>query len=251
MCQATLLWSQEADGGLVVLQGRVVEAALGIPDVHILNLSASRATITDADGAFRIGVRRGDTLRISAVRYKRIQWRITEAMLKSGQLEIALEPFVNDLEEVVVSPYDLTGDLAKDLQKLPGRDRPTAISLGLPNARARRLSPTENRIHEATTGAGIVPLNPLLNAITGRTRRLKKQLAFERRYEKIQRWRLLYPDSVLTRQLNIPEARIEDFMYFCELDEAFEPIADSGNQLQIWGFLRRKSLEYRQNNRLD
>ena len=246
-----MLRAQEADGDPVVLQGRVVEAAEGIPDVHILNLSASRATITDADGAFKIGVRRGDTLRISAVRYKRIQWIITERMLASGELQIALEPFVNDLDEVVVSPYDLTGDLTKDLQKLPAGGRPTAFSLGLPNARVRRLSPTENRLHEATTGGGLVPLNPFLNAISGRTGRLKKQLAVERRYEKIQRWRVLYPDSVLTGQLQIPEARIEDFMYFCELDEAFEPLADSGDQLRIWGFLRKKSLEYRENNKLD
>ncbi len=242
---------QEAPRNEKTLIGLVLEEEEGIPDVHILNLTAKTATITNAEGRFQMRVQRGDTLLISAVRYMRRQIFITDAILQSEALRIPMEPFVNTLDEVVVSPYDLTGDLNKDIQKLPDKQLPSAISMGLPNARARKFTATENRLNEATTGAGIVPLNPILNAISGRTKRLKKQLEIERRYQKMMKWRMEYPDSVITHQLNIPRTRIEDFMYFCEVDSEFEPIADSGNQLRIWGFLRKKSQEYRENNRLE
>jgi hypothetical protein len=232
------------------IRGLIVEDTVPVPDVHVLNLSALKATISDADGFFRIDAGLGDTLLFSAVRYRRTSLVIEAAVLGAASLLIPLEPFVNELDEVVVSPYDLTGDLGKDVGRLPVAPPVTAFSLGLPNAGARRFTQTENRLNEATTGAGIVPLNPLLNAITGRTRRLKKQLALESRYEKAQQIRMQYPDSIFVSRLGIPQERIPDFMYYCEVDSLFQNVADSGDRLRIWGFLNRKSGEYRKNNAL-
>lgn len=227
------------------LRGEVVEGDQGVSDVHVLNLSAQTATITNETGQFRINAETGDTLLFSAVRYRRQTLVVREAMFEVAAIRVPLEPFVNELEEVVVTPYDLTGDLTKDLERLPEKEVVTSWSLGLPNANARKWTPTENRLNEATTGGGIVPLNPILNAITGRTRRLKKQLAYERRYDQARRIRLQVTDSVIVQDLGIPPPRIEDFMYFCEVDSLFEEVAASEDQLKIWAFLRRKSEEYK------
>lgn len=233
------------------IEGRTVENGEGIPDVHILNLSARTATITNADGVFRLEVSQGDTLMISAVRYMRLMWVISPEALEAGEIEIPLQPFVNELDEVVVSPYALTGDLAEDLTRVPENKAPTSYSLNLPNATARKYTPTENRLNEATTGAGLVPLNPLLNAITGRTKRLKKQLAVENRFAKLMEIRQPFADSVFVDQLGIPEERLSDYLYFCEVDSLFNAVAYSGDQLRIWAFFRRKGEEYRKNNDLD
>lgn len=233
------------------LRGLIVEDTLPIPDVHVLNLSALKATISDADGFFRIEAGLGDTLLFSAVRYRRTSLVIDASVLGAVSLLVPLQPFVNELDEVVVSPYDLSGDLDKDVGRLPAVNPVTAFSLGLPNAGARRFTQTENRLHEATTGAGIVPLNPVLNALTGRTRRLRKQLALEQRYEKARQIRMQYPDSIFVGRLGIPEGRIADFMYFCEVDSLFHGVSDSGDGLRIWGFLTRKSGEYRKHNALE
>lgn len=232
------------------LRGLIVEDTAAIADVHVLNLSALQATISDADGFFRIQAGLGDTLLFSAVRYKRTSLVVDAAVLSAPSLLVPLEPFVNELREVVVTPYDLTGDLNKDVGRLPVAPPVSAFSLGLPNAAARRFTQTENRLNEATTGGGIVPLNPLLNAITGRTRRLKKQLVLETRYEQARQIRMQYPDSIFVSRLGIPEDRIPDFMYFCEVDSLFNQVAYSDDRLRIWEFLRRKSGEYRKNNAL-
>jgi hypothetical protein len=233
------------------LRGIVVEDTLGVSDVHVLNLTALRATITDEEGFFRMQVAQGDTLLFSAIRYKRTSLVITNTIMESVSILIPLEPFVNELDEVVVTPYNLSGNLDTDLERLPPVVPVTAFSLGLPNAAAKRFTQTENRINEATTGGGIVPLNPLINAITGRTKQLKKQLALERRYEKSLKMRQHFPDSLYVNRIGIPLDRLPDFMYFCEVDSLFEETADSADALKIWDFLERKGKAYRSFNGLE
>lgn len=243
--------AQQSPVRVAELQGRVVEGDSGIADVHVLNLSATTAVISNEEGYFRIQVAAGDTLLFSAVRFKRKSLVVGPDILRAATISVPMEPFVNELDEVVVRPYDLSGDLEADMGRLPEDRTVTSYSLGLPNAYRRPWTPTEKKIHEATTGGGIVPLNPILNFFTGRTKRLKKQLSFERIYAKSQEMRAQVSDSILTHELGVPAERIPDFMYFCEVDSLFGPVADSGDQLRVWAFLRRKSEEYRENNNLD
>ena len=123
--------------------------------------------------------------------------------------------------------------------------------MGLPNAYAKPRTLAERRLFEAVTGGGIVPLNPVINAITGRTKYLKKVLATERKYARTSRVRAFYPDSLYTRVLKIPYERIPDFMYFCEVDTEFNSIVDSRDKLRIWEFLKQKSVVYRNNNGIE
>lgn len=232
------------------LRGRVLEDSTGVSNVHLLNLSAEQATISDQEGFFAITAREGDTVLVSAIRYERITFRITPEMLGGGLLTISLTPFVNQLDEVVLYPYNLSGDLGRDLGNLPVEEPVTAASLGLPNAYAPVKTQAERMLFEATTGGGILPLNPVLNAISGRTRMLKKRLARDRAYQQTLEVRARYPDSIFVGQLGVPALRIPDFMYYCEADPAFGPLAE-GDPLRMWEFLRKKSAEYRKNNGLE
>ena len=232
------------------LRGRILEGEEGVANVHILNLSANDATISDAAGYFSIPASVGDTLLVSAIRYERKTFRVDAEMLRARLLTIALEPFVNQLDEVVLFPYNLSGDLDKDLSNVPVEETVTARSLGLPNASAKVRTQSERKLFEATTGSGLIPLNPVINAITGRTRMLKRRLARDRAYQQTEQVRSRYPDSLFVRELGIPQIRIPDFMYFCEVDPEFSPLAKSEDRLGMWEFLRGKSREYRKNNGL-
>ncbi len=233
------------------LQGRIVESGEGIPNVHILNLSAERATITNAEGFFSMDSRSGDTLLISAIRYQRKTFVVTDQMLESSGLLIELEPFVNQLDEVVVRPYNLSGNLVEDLENLEVEEPVTAASLNLPNAYAKKRTQAERQLIEATTGGGLIPLNPVLNAISGRTRMLKKRLARDQAYERTQQVRAMYADSLFEQDLGIPRIRIPDFMYFCEVDPQFETLTALEDRLKMWEFLEAKSGDYRKSNNLD
>lgn len=233
------------------LRGRVLHQGESVSDVHVMNISAEKATITDAGGYFGIGAQPGDTLMFSAVQLQRRTLVVTSAMLRSGLIVVPLEEFVNELDEVVVRPYNLSGDIGRDLQQMPAERVVVAATMGLPNAYVLAPSQAERRLHEATTGGGIVPLNPVINAITGRTRYLKKILAAERKYARTERVREFYADSLFVTNLGIPANSIDDFMYYCEVDPLFPEIVDTGDRLKIWEYLKSKSRAYRRNNSLD
>lgn len=243
--------AQQAEGIPADLRGRILEEGAPVPNVHVVNLSSEAATITTEEGFFQLPVREGDTLLISAIRYQRKTLRVTRQILEASLLEIPMEPFVNELDEVVLWPYNLSGDLDRDLSNVPVEEPVTAHSLGLPNASAKRRTQAERQLIEATTGSGLIPLNPFLNALSGRTRMLKKRLARDRAYALTEEVRSRYPDSLFAGELGIPVVRIPDFMYFCEVDSAFSGLAATGDRLRMWEFLRGKSEQYRSSNGLE
>lgn len=233
------------------LRGRVVSGDKGIPDVHVMNTSSNRATITDSQGNFVISGRLYDTILFSAVQFKKKVLVISEKMLQSSQLIVPLEEFVNELDEVILRPYDLSGDLTRDMGQIKTGQIVTASTLGLPNAYVEPISMAERKLHEATTGSVGIPLNPILNGISGRTKYLKKVLANERKYARTGRVRNFYADSLFVKELRIPAAKIDDFMYYCEVDISFDEVVDTHDRLRIWEYLKRKSFVYRENNDLD
>jgi len=239
------------------LEGKVVHNVRGVTDVHVMNTTASKATITDAEGNFAISVKLNDTLLFSAVQFKRKSLVVTAAILQSKTIFVPLEDFVNELDEVVVKPYDLSGDISKDMKNLRIGQVVSASTLGLPNANVKPLMQSERLLREAsmgplTLGTFIsVPFNPIINAITGRTKMLKKRVARDKKYLKTQDVRKFYADSLFITQLKIPREKIDDFMYFCEVDVNFDSLVNSDDVMAIWTFLSKKSTIYRENNELD
>ena len=233
------------------LNGKVTHLGLVVSDVHVMNLSAKTATITDGSGNFSILAQPRDTLLFSAVQLRRKSLIVTHEMVESQGIIVPLEEFVNELDEVVVRPYNLSGDISRDIAQMPGEKVVVSSTLGLPNAYVKPPTQAERKLYEATTGGGIVPINPVINAISGRTRYLKKILASERKYARTNRVREFYSDSLFIQDLRIPAARIDDFMYYCEVDSLFPREVDTADRLKIWEFLKRKSLDYRKINELE
>ncbi|MGB5481890.1 MAG: carboxypeptidase-like regulatory domain-containing protein [Eudoraea sp.] len=226
------------------LEGKVTNLNKGIADVHVMNTTSNRATITDEEGRFSIATKLNDTILFSAVQYKRMTLVVSRAMLESRSIIVPLEEFINELDEVVVRPYDLSGDLSRDMNSLNKEKVYVAATLGLPNAYVKPITQAERKLNEATTGGGLVPLNPIINAISGRTKYLKKVLASQEKYARTVRVREYYADSLFVKHLKIPENKIEDFMYFCEVDNAFSAVVDSHDKLKIWEYLKLRSNAY-------
>ena len=70
-------------------------------------------------------------------------------------------------------------------------------------------------------------------------------------YARTQRVQDFYVDSLFVATLKIPKEKIDDFMYFCEVDTKFQEVVDSRDKLRIWDFMILKSRAYRENNKLD
>ena len=251
------LWTWAQDGPTKPLRGKVTSAAEDVVGVVVQNISSKDAVITDIDGNFIIRVRVNDTLVFSAVNFQRKVFPVTETLYNSSFITVPMEEFVNQLREVVVSPYNLSGVLDRDLVKLPEQRVVDAEALGLPNANAKDYTQSERLLKQATYGkfnVGMLlspPLDPIINAITGRTKMLKNRVKVDKTYAQTQQVQNFYVDSLFVTTLKIPKEKIEDFMYFCEVDEAFQTTVDTEDKLKIWDFMVEKSRIYRKNNNLD
>ncbi len=233
------------------IEGRVYSDSGDVAATHVLNITSKKASITNNEGFFSIKAKLNDTLVFSAIQYKKKTIVVTAAILESKLLYVPLEDAINELDEVIIMPYNLTGDMTTDLARTEIEPIVTASTLGLPNAYVIPPSQAERKLNEATTGGGIIPLNPVLNAITGRTKMLKQRIARNEKYERTQRVRAFYPDSLYSTEFKIPEEKIDDFMYYCEVDAAFQILVDTHDRFRIWEYMRKKSEVYRENNGLD
>ena len=241
------------------LGGRVSAQGKDVTGVVVRNMNSKQATITDEKGNFSIRVRENDTLIFLAVQYKNKILPLTPEIFKTNFITVPLEEFVNELDEVVVSPYNLSGDIDKDIKNLKLEKDVSAEALGLPNADVKIITQSERKLHEADSGkffyyyvvGAAVNINKILNRISGRTKMLKKRVEIDRRYAQTQRVQDAFVDSLFIDSLKIPSDSFSDFMYFCEVDADFEAVVQTDDQLKIWEFLITKSQAYRKNNGLD
>lgn len=227
-----------------------------VTGIAVQNISSEKAAITDFEGKFNIEIAVGDTLVFSAVQLKRKTLPVTKEIYRLSFVIVPMQPFVNELREVVVQPYNLTGDLGADMQQLNVKPV-TAESLGLPNADAKIPTQSERQLQEASKGMYSlrnplrVGLNPIINAISGRTKMLKKRVALEKKSRQTQAVQDAIIDSLFLAELKIPKYRINDFMYYCEVDQQFQELVKVNDELKLWEFLLYKSKLYRENNGLE
>lgn len=232
------------------LEGRVYSDDGDVAATHVLNLTTKRATITDNNGFFAIQVNFLDSLEFSAIQYKKKIVVINSSILDSKFVTINLEDALTELDEVTVTPYNLSGDLIKDLATLSLDPIVTASTLGLPNAYVKIPTKAERELSAATANP-IMSFDPLINAITGRTKMLKHRVERNKLYDRTKRVRDFFTDEEYVDGLRLPLDKIEDFLYYCEIDPRFQGIVDTHDRIAIWEYMRQKSILYRENNSLN
>ena len=89
-----------------------------IENVNIVNLNEVSGTITNKHGEFEINVKPDDTLYFSHLGFKPIKVRVSNDWIKFGNFEIKLTELADALEEVVISPFRLTGYLEYDIKQV-------------------------------------------------------------------------------------------------------------------------------------
>lgn len=243
------------------LRGKVaVRESSENSSVNILNTTARTGTITDSLGNFKVLIRPNDTLVFSAVQLKRKTIIITDSLYhKTSFIVVPMEVFVNELQEVIVQPYNLSGSLTQDLNTLKIDKDLSAKALKLPNAEVKILSQSENKLHDSDSGKFFyfyviyarLNLNKVLNRLSGRTNMLKERIKLDNKYQTTQEVRSSIVDSLFINELNIPKQKIADFLYFCEVDARFQELVNGNDQLALYEYLLIRGKLYRKNNGLD
>lgn len=229
------------------LQGKIKSESMELSDVHVVNITSKKATITDQHGDFKILVKLNDTLWFSSIQHEKSHLVVTNMVLETEKVIVNLKETLTVLEEVVIPSHKLSGNLDTDIKSMKFEPVISALTVGLPNADVKTLSVNERRLFYAMTEQG---LHRLIDEMTGHNKRLRKMVFLDEEKLRLQTLKSFYPDSFYSKHLKIPSERIYDFIYFCAEDSIFNSTIESHNKLKIWEFLEKRSLIYRESNDL-
>ncbi len=232
------------------MHGELIAKSEGSTEnIHVINRTSGRFTVTDALGAFVIPIKLHDTLSFSSIQYKPQELIISEQILESGVVVVTLETQVNELDEVIVGKV-LTGDLLHDVKNTEGKAPINFYDLGIPGYTGKLATQSERRLHEATTGGGILPLNPIINAITGRTKMLKEHILIEKKNTLMQSIKSRLSKDFFHLNPLLQDYRM-DYFYFCLDDANFLERCQNKTDFEVWLFLEEKYTQYMKNKRED
>jgi len=227
-----------------------------VENIHVINNRAQDYTITDKNGEFRIAVKHLDTIVFSSIRYKLKEVIITHQMVYNKAVLVKLDEQVNELDEVIVGKI-LTGDLLLDVGNAKRGRSINFFDVGIPGYTGKIATQSERKLSEASgynaglgsSGYGLgasIGFTPILNAITGRTKKLKRRVKLDRKEALMQSIkRRVGKDFFASNPLD--EDYRMDFLYFCSDDPNFFIRCENQTDFKILIFLRMKYNQYNAN----
>ena len=221
-----------------------VQSTSDIENIHVINKTAQKFTITNNSGEFRISVSLNDTLVFTSVQHKLVSILVDEQIMLDKILVVTLEEQINELDQVVVGKV-LSGNILQDLGNVEGEPM-TSKQAGIPSYQGKLKTQSERKVNEATTGGGFIPLFPIINAITGRTKQLKNQVKLEEKETLMYRIKARLSDNLF--EMNpLHEDYIMDYFYFVSENDDFLKRCKNVNDIEVLEYLQEKLLVYQSN----
>ena len=198
--------------------GKIICENNPVAGIQITNLVSEKSTISKVEGKFSILAKAEDMLVFTSINYDYKRKFLEQEDIDSNYLVITLTRKIEQLEEVLVS-------------KFPKLD---AFEMGILEKPAKEYTPAERRLKNAgelkpnllmngLLGLS-VPIEPIINAISGRTKNLKNQLEIERNEMLLLKVANLYNNDYYIKKLKINADLIKAFQYYAIYD--FQFVAD-------------------------
>jgi len=235
------------------MRGQVQNLTNDVTSVLVVNLNSKKSTITDSLGLFSIEVKLKDTIRFTAVQYVTREIVVTDTIFLKNLLRVYLTEDVIKLNEVTVTPYNLTGQIDLDIGRLGLKPAPTASSLHLPNAEINKLTQHERLLLEADRGkyvyyygtALVVKTHKIMNRISGRTKSLEEMVARDEAMAKEQEIISKFSKKTIAQGFDISEANIDGFLSYCLHQRDFLEVS-RGSTTEVWEYLKTKSVAFKE-----
>ncbi|MBZ9630713.1 carboxypeptidase-like regulatory domain-containing protein [Salegentibacter sp. LM13S] len=239
-----------------ILSGQIItEEPLNSP-VHIINVTRQIGGVRELSGRFSVEVNIGDSLVFSSVQYRKKTIVVSREKLQQNNFTIKLEEDLTELDEVKL--HNLSGNLGNDISRIKIFNK---FDLNAPMARKPPPSQVERQLFTATTGpggsrlsilgalTGTIPLDPVINAISGRTAWLKKRKAKDEFKFTIEKAIYLISENTLIEDFEIPKDEVMNFVYYCAENYDLEILLE--NPLELYEFFKSKSVEFKALSALD
>ncbi len=233
----------------IEVKGRIIVDVDDLENITIYNTSSNKGTVTDSIGNFKIKVALNDEIKISSVQIIPFTAKITNAVIDTKVLKVYLKEYINTLDEVVLLPYDLTGDLATDALDAKVSDPIVFNFESFDNFEMPDdyLSKVDNIAVGTQNDRIRYQLNGM--AIIGSL----AKLIFKNKDKKNKSPKLRIPISSIsetfkplyfTENYNIPEDKVQSFIAYLEKSQYNITLLEPKNELKLIEYLHTKSKEF-------
>jgi hypothetical protein len=228
-------FGQSVDGK--VFHGKIVAASGNVEGVTIVNLVNEKSTVSDSKGEFYILAKAEDLLVFSSSNLEIHRKLIEEEDFKSEFLTITMFDKINQLDEVIVNKHPEIN----------------AVSMGIISKKVKQLTQMERQLYTAGDFkpihllgllGGSLEVDPILNAINGRTKRIKKGIEAEKKASTLNQLAFLFEEEYYINKLHISKEYIKGFQYYCVEDEKNRSVFKSKNKTNIEFLMVKLALEY-------
>ena len=205
-----------AQDNRILVKGMVLGDSLPIENVHIINISSNRGSLSNKNGEFKISVKENDTLMFSDIQYKIKEIIINNNHIINKKIKVKLDFNTNKLDEIVIF-----------------KNKQLTNPLGLPNADKKPLNQIERKLnYYSQESMPIVILAMLLgqkggiedlyNIISGNRKKHRKLKSLMDQDEtdafnkiRVEEIRTHFKDDLFLQTLHIPQDNISDYIHYC------------------------------------
>jgi hypothetical protein len=233
------------------IKGKILVEGSDIQGITIYNSSSSMGTVTNEKGEFTIEMGSKDLIEIRALKYQNLNVRVNKSILESKKISIFLIEEINELDEIVITNKQLTGNLNTDVKRVkmfePKLD---VIYFGIKNKEASNFSDGNSSQVESigkhlqtetlVDGLNIVNIvDQLLIPLFRSEVADKKTVGIPEVPAKFIKY--YFGSNFLAENFNVPKHRVEEFIRYVE-DETFNfDLLNYGHEIEFLELLSKKS----------
>ena len=226
LLSATAILAQER----VPVSGVVNTEEFPLENVNIRNISSERFTVSDVFGRFQLNMKIGDTLVFTHLGMQDLIKFVSSEELQKQPLLLKMLQQPEELKEV----------------RLNAHPEINAVALGIIPKEIKTLSVNERRLKTAGdfkpthllgvfTGGWL--LDPILNAINGRTKRLKRNIGIEKQQRNIA-FLEMHHMEYMRDEMQLTKVQAQRLIDFIIEDPALQVVIDSGNEARLQFYLQ-------------
>ena len=234
-----------------IIYGQITSDSISVEGITITNKTTKRYSISDDEGNFSLHAREKDTLVFTSMNYSSKMVILNSSDFKMKILRIKLESQIMQLDEVIIDPNSLTGDLEKDSKNIKVTQIDPKINMKDALATQYEADGVTAVYNKSMEGPGaIAPLfQPDLIKIVKmfglfKDKKKDKKVAFtsskifpEAVQEKLS-------ESFFLDTLKLKRDQIGLFLAYCENDPRAQGLLYANKEFELVDFLISKKTEY-------
>ncbi|WNH13310.1 carboxypeptidase-like regulatory domain-containing protein [Thalassobellus suaedae] len=236
------------------VKGKIMVESNDVAGITIFNTSLNKGTISNENGEFTLTVRLHDIIEVSALQFQNIKFKVNKDIIASKTMKIFLIEEINRLDEIVLLPNKLSGNLEADLQATKlFKPKLDALYYGIKHKEEFEFE-NDNKTkvdNKAIPTQHVTMVNGLniINVVDQLLLPLFRSKASNKKERGIpdvpvEAIKYYFGSDFLVDNFDIPEHRVEEFIAYVESSDFDFSLLNYGNEMEFLELLHSKSIEF-------